>query len=158
MLGSNLGDRIYMINKAIELIDVQVGNIQGVSSFYHTDPWGTEDPQPYLNVALSLNTNQKPEEVLETILSIEKLLGRHRNGHQNAPRSIDIDMIFYDKLILNEINLIVPHPRMHLRRFVLVPVCEIEPDFVHPALNLSVSELLNICEDNLGVELFETAS
>lgn len=157
MLGSNLGDRICLINKAIELLGEQVGDILGVSSFYHTDPWGTEVPLPYLNVALSLNTNQSPQKVLETILSIEKLLGRQRNGSRNEPRSIDIDMIFYDKLIINDKDLIIPHPRMHLRRFVLVPLCEIEPDFIHPELNLSVSELLNACEDSLGVELFETA-
>lgn len=157
MLGSNLGDRIYLINKTIELINEQVGNILSVSSLYHTAPWGTEAPQSYLNVALSINTNQSPEEVLETILSIEKLLGRIRNSDRNAPRSIDIDIIFYDDLILNEKDLIIPHPRMHLRRFVLIPLCEIEPDFMHPAFNLTVSELLNTCKDNLGVELCKTA-
>ncbi len=157
MLGSNLGDRINLINKAVELVGKQVGDILGVSSLYHTDPWGTETPLPYLNVAMSLNTDQSPDEVLGTILSIEKLLGRQRNGSRNEPRSIDIDMIFYGKLIINEKDLIIPHPRMHLRRFVLVPLCEIEPDFIHPELNLSVSELLNTCADSLGVELFETA-
>jgi 2-amino-4-hydroxy-6-hydroxymethyldihydropteridine diphosphokinase len=158
MLGSNLGDRIHLINKAIEQIGEQIGDIVDVSSFYHTDPWGTEDPLPYVNLALSIKTELCPEAVLQNILNIEKILGRQRNGYRNEPRSIDIDIIFYDNLIINEKDLIVPHPRMHLRRFVLVPLCEIEPDFIHPSLNQNISELLNACEDNLGVELFETAS
>ena len=100
MLGSNLGDRICLIKEAIRLIEDKVGDVVGTSSFYNTAPWGTEHPLPYVNVALCVNTQHSPEKVLETILAIEKSLGRTRNGDQNAPRSIDIDIIFYDDLSL----------------------------------------------------------
>lgn len=157
MLGSNLGDRIYLINKAIRLIGEEVGSVLGISSYYHTAPWGTDHPLPYINVAISLNTQQSPEKVLQTILSIEKVLGRTRNGDQNAPRSIDIDMIFYENLIINHKNLTVPHPRMHLRRFVLVPLNEIEPEYIHPVLGLTVKGLLDKCTDNLSVNISSEA-
>ena len=153
MLGSNLGDRIYLINKAIRLIGEEVGDILGISSYYHTAPWGTDHPLPYVNLALSLNTRLSPQEVLKTILSIEKALGRTRNGDLNAPRSIDIDIIFYDNLIINQENLTVPHPRMHLRRFVLVPLNEIESAYVHPILGLTVEEMLAGCTDKLSVNI-----
>ncbi len=153
MLGSNLGDRICLIKEAIRLIEDKVGDILETSSFYHTAPWGTEHPLPYVNVALSVNTQQSPEKVLETILAIEKTLGRTRNGDQNAPRSMDIDIIFYDNLIINQENLTVPHPRMHLRRFVLVPLNEIAPTYIHPVLGLTVKELLDACTDKLSVSL-----
>ena len=153
MLGSNLGDRICLIEEAIRLIEDKVGDVVGTSSFYNTAPWGTEHPLPYVNVALCVNTQHSPEKVLETILAIEKSLGRTRNGDQNAPRSIDIDIIFYDDLIINQENLIIPHPRMHLRRFVLVPLNEIEPTYIHPVLGLTVKELLDACTDKLSVSL-----
>lgn len=158
MLGSNLGDRICLINEAIRMIGDKVGDILATSSYYYTAPWGTDHPLPYINVAVSLNTQHNPQKVLKTILAIEKTLGRTRNGDQNAPRSMDIDIIFYDDLIINQKNLTVPHPRMHLRRFVLVPLSEIEPAYVHPALGLTVKELLDKCTDNLSVSISEEAS
>ena len=157
MLGSNLGDRIYIINEAIRLINEKVGDILGISSYYHTAPWGTDHPLPYINLALSLNTQQNPQKVLKTILTIEKALGRTRNRDQNAPRSIDIDMIFYDNLIINQKNLTLPHPRMHLRRFVLVPLNEIEPEYVHPVFGITVNELLDKCTDKLSVNIISEA-
>lgn len=153
MLGSNLGDRICLIKEAIRLIEDKVGDVLGTSSYYHTAPWGTEHPLPYVNVALSVNTQHTPEKVLKTILSIEKSLGRTRNGDQNAPRSMDIDIIFYDNLIINQNKLTVPHPRMHLRRFVLVPLNEIAPTYIHPIMGLTVKELLDVCTDNLSVNI-----
>ena len=157
MLGSNLGDRICLINKAIHLIGEKVGDILCISAYYHTDPWGTDHPLPYINLALSLNTKKNPQKVLKTILNIEKTLGRTRNGDQNAPRSIDIDMIFYENLIITQKNLTVPHPRMHLRRFVLVPLCEIEPAYRHPVFGLTVEELLTRCTDKLCVNISSEA-
>jgi 2-amino-4-hydroxy-6-hydroxymethyldihydropteridine diphosphokinase len=158
MLGSNLGDRIYLINKAIELIGEQVGVNLKTSAVFLTEPWGTDNALPYLNLALSLSTDKTAVDVLSLILSIEAELGRIRNGSLNAPRTIDIDIVFYGKHIVNTEKLILPHPRMHLRRFVLQPLSEIEPDFIHPVLNLSVAELLNNCTDNLAVNLLEYSS
>lgn len=153
MLGSNLGDRICLINEAIRLIEDEVGDIIAISSYYQTAPWGTDHPLPYVNVALSLNTQLSPRQVLKTVLTIEKELGRTRSGDQNAPRSMDIDIILYDNLIINQKNLTVPHPRMHLRRFVLVPLSEIEPEYVHPVSGLTVKELLDKCTDKLSVNI-----
>ena len=158
MLGSNLGDRILLINRAIVLIEEQIGVNLKTSSVFLTEPWGTDNALPYLNLALSLSTNKNAEEVLNLILSIEKELGRIRDGSLNAPRTIDIDIVFYGKQIFNTEKLTLPHPRMHLRRFVLQPLFEIEPDFIHPVLNLSVAELLESCNDNLAVNLLELPS
>jgi len=158
MLGSNLGDRISLINKAIKLIEENVGVNLKTSPVFLTAPWGTDNSLPYLNLALSLSTDKNAEAVLTQILSIEKELGRIRDGSLNAPRTIDIDIVFYGKQILNTENLTLPHPRMHLRRFVLQPLFEIEPDFIHPVLNLSVAELLKSCTDNLAVSLLEFSS
>jgi len=156
MLGSNLGDRIYLIDKAIDLIKYQIGSNIKTSSVYSTEPWGTQNPLPYLNAAISLMTSETVEVVLKKIMSIEKKLGRKRDGSLNAPRTIDIDIIFYENLIIKRKKLTIPHPRMHLRRFVLVPLNEIEPDFIHPEFKLSVGELLKNCPDDLSVNIYKT--
>lgn len=155
MLGSNLGDRIHLLGRAIELTEKRIGSNLKVSSVYSTEPWGTQNPLPYLNVAVSMQTSFPAGALLKKILSIEKELGRKRDGNLNAPRTIDIDIIFYENLIIHRKNLIIPHPRMHLRRFVLVPLAEIEPGFVHPVFEITVEELLNNCTDELAVSIFE---
>jgi 2-amino-4-hydroxy-6-hydroxymethyldihydropteridine diphosphokinase len=158
MLGSNLGDRISLINKAIKLIEETVGVNLKASPIFLTAPWGTDNSLPYLNLALSLSTDKNADEVLNLILSIEKGLGRSRDGSLNAPREIDIDIVFFGRQIIKTELLTIPHPRMHLRRFVLQPLSEIEPDFIHPVLKLTVAELLNNCNDNLAVSVLEISS
>jgi 2-amino-4-hydroxy-6-hydroxymethyldihydropteridine diphosphokinase len=94
--------------------------------------------------------------LLEKLLSIEIRLGRQRDGEMHPARTIDIDILLYGDVILSDNNLIIPHPRLHLRNFVLVPLIEIEPDLVHPVFKMSVRDLLSLCPDNLGVNVFKT--
>lgn len=154
-LGSNLGDRLALLKSAEELISKRCGNVVQKSSVYETDPWG-DVPQPlYLNQVIQIHTHLTVNEVLKVCLDIEKFLGRTRNVRWDS-RTLDVDLLFYDDCILNESEtLIVPHPRMHLRNFVLQPMVEIAPDFVHPVLKKSMHELLNASADALAVKLFQ---
>ena len=146
LLGSNEGDRAFMLEMATAHLNVFVGPIACESKTYETEPWGDfgdEQPQPFLNKALIVDTDLSPHEVLRRALEIEDLMGRERNekGHYSS-RPIDIDLIFYDKEAINTEDLILPHPRAHLRRFVLEPMAELIPDYVHPTLGQTVEELL----------------
>ena len=155
-LGSNLGNRQKNLDAAILLIEENVGLLTNQSSVYETAVWLGKDrhqlPEvlrkqaPFLNIALQVNTALKPIKALELCLNIEQKLGRVRQLKW-GPRSIDIDLIFYDEIVLNTTKLILPHPWMQYRRFVLKPLVEIIADWVHPVLEQSVEELLEVCED-----------
>ena len=143
LLGSNLGNSREILNNAIELIGHKVGVIVSQSSNYETKPWGVTDQPDFLNSALLVHTKLKPLEILEQTQSIENQLGRIRREKWGA-RLIDIDIIFYENEIIDEPNLKVPHPLMQQRDFVLTPLAEIVPNFVHPVLGKTVLELRNI--------------
>jgi 2-amino-4-hydroxy-6-hydroxymethyldihydropteridine diphosphokinase len=141
LLGSNLGDRNKNIELAIsELKDCGI-IISKMSSLYNTKPWGYTEQPDFLNQAIECFTNLGAVELLREIKKIEKKLGR-KNNIKYGPRIIDIDIIFYDDLILKSEELTIPHPLMHERYFVLKPLSEIAPDFVHPELKISVKNLL----------------
>jgi 2-amino-4-hydroxy-6-hydroxymethyldihydropteridine diphosphokinase len=143
LLGSNLGNRKEILEKAIELLAQKVGVIISQSKDYETEPWGVTDHQPdFLNLAIEIHTTLKPLEVLEQTQIIESQLGRVRKEKWGA-RLIDIDMIFYGNEIIDEPNLKIPHPLMEERDFVLTPMTEIAPDFVHPIRGKTVLELRN---------------
>lgn len=155
LIGGNQGNRQQILTQATDLIQQRIGSVVACSHIYETAPWGTfaehEKPQNFYNQALKTETLLTPHQALKEALHIESLLGRQRHatptGNAYASRPIDIDLIFFDTLVIDTPNLILPHPRMHLRRFVLQPLCDIAPHYTHPILNKTITELLNECTD-----------
>ena len=138
-LGSNIGDRKKYIEKAIEKL-TSFSTIHKRSKVRETDPIGYEDQNRFLNCVVVVKTEITSELFLQKIQEIENDLGRKRSIHW-GPRTIDIDIIFYDDLVVESETLIIPHPRMHERLFVLEPLLEINPDFVHPIFKKTIKEL-----------------
>ncbi|TZF82693.1 2-amino-4-hydroxy-6-hydroxymethyldihydropteridine diphosphokinase [Pedobacter sp. BS3] len=150
LLGSNLGDRFSYLKQAITLISRHIGQVVRQSAVYETASWGNEQQPDYLNQVLEIETKLSPEDLLSQVLKIEKTMGRIRHEKWGA-RIIDIDILFYDNRIVDESDLIIPHPYLHQRRFTLVPLVELAPDFMHPKLKQPLKELLEALTDNLEV-------
>jgi 2-amino-4-hydroxy-6-hydroxymethyldihydropteridine diphosphokinase len=146
-LGTNLGNRDSNLRITVKRISEHIGNVAQSSSVYETAPWGFEAENDFLNMVICVETNHSPGEVLKNITEIESILGRERNQDRYSSRIIDIDILLYDDLIMNENGLKIPHRLIHERRFVLVPLCELAPDLMHPVLNKSISVLLEECRD-----------
>lgn len=146
LLGSNLGDRLQILKSAEILIAERIGIIQSASSVYETAPWGVLDQPAFLNQILIVETGLMPEEVLRVVLEIEHELGRVRYERWGA-RVIDIDMLYYQDIVMDSARLTLPHPRLHERRFTLVPLNEIASDFIHPLLLKTTNQLLTECSD-----------
>jgi 2-amino-4-hydroxy-6-hydroxymethyldihydropteridine diphosphokinase len=140
-LGSNIGERAGNLRAAIEAIKPEV-NTTKCSSVYETPPWGFQDQPQFLNQVIEAETDLPPGKLLDHLKRTEKLLGREKT-FKNGPRIIDLDIIFYDEEVLDSPPLIIPHPHMSERAFVLVPLADIAPHFLHPILKESVSELLS---------------
>ncbi|MBX0332613.1 2-amino-4-hydroxy-6-hydroxymethyldihydropteridine diphosphokinase [Pontibacter sp. HSC-14F20] len=157
LLGGNLGDRPLYLSQAREQIAAQIGLIVQSSALYETAAWGKTDQPAFLNQVLEVQTTLSPEQVLQGINQIEQELGRIRQEHWGA-RVIDIDILFYDQLILQTQRLTIPHPQLHLRRFTLLPLNEIAPHLLHPVLNLQITQLLRDCPDKLPVHLYVSAT
>ena len=153
LLGSNLGNRQAILQKAFVLIEKRIGTVLLQSSYYESEPWGKTDQPDFLNQALVVNTKLSPQAVLNHALSIEQHLGRIRNEKWGA-RSIDIDLLYAETQVINSEHLVIPHPGIAQRRFVLVPLVEILPDFIHPVLNKNQKQLLDECEDPFKVKKF----
>jgi 2-amino-4-hydroxy-6-hydroxymethyldihydropteridine diphosphokinase len=153
LLGANLGERESTLKQAIELISDRISSVTMQSQLYETAPWGVIDQPAFLNQVIQIETELPPMKVLEQALKIEKQLGRERRLRWGA-RMIDIDILYYADLILEDTELQLPHPRLHERRFTLVPLTEIAPDFIHPVLKKTHRELLNECTDTSLVSVF----
>lgn len=151
LTGGNMGDSAAYLREARQRIETGVGCIVRQSSVYQTAAWGVEDQPPFLNQVLLVETPLEATAVMAVLLSIEKDLGRHREA-KYGPRVIDIDVLFFNDSVIRTEALTVPHPRLHLRRFVLVPLAEIAPKLLHPVLHETVEELLEGCEDPLPVK------
>jgi 2-amino-4-hydroxy-6-hydroxymethyldihydropteridine diphosphokinase len=146
LLGANLGDRIATLQAAVNLVTERVGTVVLQSGLYETAPWGGIDQPAFLNQVLAVETTLDPEAVLTQTQTIEQELGRVRLEKWGA-RLIDIDILYYDSLILQKSSLTIPHPYLHQRRFTLVPLAEIAPTFVHPIFQKTTLELLAECMD-----------
>jgi 2-amino-4-hydroxy-6-hydroxymethyldihydropteridine diphosphokinase len=152
--GSNLGNREHYLNDAVKEVEVKIGPVHNKSTIYETTPWTNQETQmDYLNQVVQVFTNLKPLDVLQTILKIEKNLGR-KSREKWESREIDIDILLYDNIIYNKNSLVIPHPHMHLRSFVLTPLCEIAPDLFHPVFDKTISVLHDNCPDTGKVITF----
>lgn len=155
-LGSNLGNKERNLQNARDLIISTIGTITMRSSLYLSESWGFETADIFLNQVIKVNTFESPENVLTKLLELETVIGRKRNGNGGyASRLIDLDMLFYADRVISENGLVVPHPLLHKRRFVLTPINEIAPDLVHPVFHKTISELLLNCDDRLKVKLYK---
>lgn len=152
LLGSNLGNRQLLLKNAIDLIDQKVGDVFAQSAVYETAAWGKTDQPGFLNVAIGVQTKLTPLEVLDSVLQIETKLGRVREEKWGS-RLIDIDIIFYeDEVIQITDRLIIPHPEMQYRKFVLQPLSDIASDFIHPVTQQNIAQMLSHLSDTLAVK------
>ncbi len=142
-LGSNLGNKSQNLEHAYEEIEKRIGRVISRSAFYITDPVGFDSENSFINAVCKVYTSLEPEVVLNEILNIEKTIGRETKSVNGiySDRLIDIDILMYDDLELNTENLIIPHPRFHLRDFVLIPFTEISPNTIHPIFKKSIEQL-----------------
>ncbi|WP_089895356.1 2-amino-4-hydroxy-6-hydroxymethyldihydropteridine diphosphokinase [Chitinophaga arvensicola] len=153
LIGGNLGDRTGNLQKAVQLIAENAGEVLQTSALYQTAPWGAVDQPDYLNQGVEIRTSLDALTLLHTLLEIERKIGRIRQEKWGS-RVIDIDLIFFNGEVHSLAELKVPHPRMHLRQFVLVPLLEIVPDYVHPVLHKTVRELAASTPDTLPVSRY----
>jgi 2-amino-4-hydroxy-6-hydroxymethyldihydropteridine diphosphokinase len=146
-LGSNRGNRTANLNRAINLLSEWVGNVTKVSSLYETPPWKMADKTDFYNQVLLLETILPETELIDTVILVETMMGRLRTSNKYEPRIIDIDILFFNEEIINTEELTVPHPLITERKFVLVPMVEIAPEFIHPVFKKTMVQLLDECED-----------
>jgi len=151
-LGSNRGDRIANLNMAMAQLSEKGGNIIITSSLYETQPWKMEDKTDFFNQVLLLETNLSVRQLMNIIIKIEALMGRVRIEEKYEPRTIDIDILFFNDEIINTQELSIPHSLIQERRFVLEPLAEIAPAYIHPVFNKSSKELLAECQDKSRIK------
>ncbi|MFB6319318.1 2-amino-4-hydroxy-6-hydroxymethyldihydropteridine diphosphokinase [Saccharicrinis sp. FJH54] len=148
--GGNIGNRYDSLSEAQRAVEERIGDVLVSSSYYESEPWGFDSDLPFINQALIVSTKLSPYEVLEEIKRIEIAVGRTSKSSNGVytDRIVDIDIIFYDNLVMfDDPELIIPHPHMHKRRFVLEPLNEIASKLVHPTKRISVEALLHACID-----------
>jgi 2-amino-4-hydroxy-6-hydroxymethyldihydropteridine diphosphokinase len=154
-LGSNLGDRMTTLRMAVQRLET-LGRIAAVSSLYDTEPVGYLEQPSFLNAVVALDTTLAPTDLLGALLGIERDLGRTRS-FPNAPRTLDLDLLLVDNVMLDTPELTLPHRRLHERAFVLVPLTEIAPELVHPGFGKSMQALLRTLPEQGGIEVSAAA-
>ena len=144
LFGSNQGDKEKLLEQACSLINNRCGLLVERSSAYTTEPWGFEADEWFLNELLVVETELDPDTLMDALLQIEKELGRVRHPEKKgySSRTVDLDILYYGDKIVNTEKVTVPHPRLHLRKFALMPLCEVIPDFLHPVFNLTQTQML----------------
>lgn len=144
LFGSNQGDKEAILEQACDLINIRCGMLVERSSAYYTEPWGFDAEEWFLNELLVVETELEPDTLMDTLMEIEAKLGRVRHPEKEGycSRTIDLDILYYGDQIINTAKVTVPHLRLHLRKFALMPLCEIIPDFLHPIFKLSQTQLL----------------
>ncbi|MBN1366228.1 MAG: 2-amino-4-hydroxy-6-hydroxymethyldihydropteridine diphosphokinase [Syntrophaceae bacterium] len=151
-IGSNLGNSLENCKKAVEILSRMKGiELKTVSSFYRTEPVGMDSQNYFTNAVAEIKTDLSPENLLRAMQDIEKEMGRER-GVKNSPRVIDLDILFYGQNVFKQKELVIPHPEIHKRRFVLEPLYEIASYFVHPSFGISVRGLKDRLNDDKAVE------
>lgn len=153
--GSNNENKKKYLDKSLILISKNIGSIIKISSYFESEAWNMTNSPLFYNRALHIKTSYSPIDLLKNILNVEFIMGRRRkNSYQEKyqNREIDIDILFYDHMIIYSFILTIPHPLLHLRRFVLEPMCEIAPNKNHPIFNLTILEMLGLCVDQLYVK------
>jgi len=150
-LGSNMGERNEYLQNAVTLIIEEIGIVQKKSKVYESVPWGVENQNNYLNQILQIRSEFSADEILVKVLRIEDKIGRIRN-EKWGERIIDIDILFFNDLIVEKEGICIPHIHLHSRKFVLIPLNEIAPNFTHPKYNKTINELLSECKDIESVE------
>lgn len=150
-VGSNLGDRVQGCRLGVEIL-TSAGDIvlTGHSGYYFSEPVGFSEQPWFVNAVFSVKTGLDPFGLLDRMRQTESGAGRKRGGIRFGPRVLDLDLIFYDDRVIRSRKLTVPHPRMHLRSFVLIPLCDLDPDMVHPVLGRTVGELAADTEAETG--------
>lgn len=153
-IGSNLGDRIANVKKAVlRAADEVKATLVFMSSFYETEPWGIKEQGPFVNAVMAVETELPPAALLAHLKSVEAGMGRQK-AERWGPRVIDLDIIFYGGLVMDEKGLMIPHPSAHERAFVMVPLAEIAPDFIHPVIGRSAAEIAKSL-DSSGIRKME---
>jgi 2-amino-4-hydroxy-6-hydroxymethyldihydropteridine diphosphokinase len=158
LLGSNLGNKFAAIQDARHEIEKVFGKLKKYSSVYEAEPWGFLSEELFLNQVVLIDTNESPDKILDKILAIERKIGRDKEQHGSKSRIIDIDILLYGDEIINDPELTIPHPRMHLRNFALIPLMEIAPSRVHPLLHKTIEQIKSECPDKLRVKKLENLS
>ncbi len=151
-IGTNLGARERNLLLALHLIEAQIGVVSKLSSIYKTEPWGYKEQPYFLNQCIRVETPLSPHALLQHIHLIEDTIGRKRSSKWGE-RSIDIDILFYGKQVIDHKDIKIPHPYIHLRKFVLYPLVEIAPAFEHPVFLRSIQQLFEICPDQAKAEI-----